>query len=204
MTAEGEARLLQDPYQIYCDADFAGDTTRRSTMGVVTFLNCAPIAWSSKLMKLQALSTTESEIYACTEAIKDAAYMKTHLAALKVRDYSPIPVHEDNSACVTMGMNYLKNYSNARHYVTRLNFLQERVHDQTVQLIPTPTKEQIADVLTKSLSFEDFRRFRDVLVHDVLLAAEGKGEDQARINMLEVLEGEEHDRMPMDQHFFES
>lgn len=201
MTAEGEARLLQDPYQIYCDADFAGDTTRRSTMGAVTFLNCAPISWTSRLMKLQALSTTESEIYACTEAIKDAAYMKTHLAALKVRDYSPIPVHEDNSACITMGISYLKNYSNARHYVTRLNFLQERVYDQTVQLIPTPTKEQIADVLTKSLSYEDFRRFRDVLVHDVLAVANGANE-QAKINILSVLEGEEYHRKPMNRDFF--
>ena len=59
-------------------------------------------------------------------------------------------------------------------------------------------------MLTKSLSFEDFKRLGDVLVHDVLLAAKGKGEDQARINILEVLEGEEHDRVPMDQHFFES
>ena len=64
--------------------------------------------------------------------------MKGHLAALGIRENVDIPVHEDNSACVTMGMNYLKNYSAARHYVTRLNFLQERVHDGTVELIPTP------------------------------------------------------------------
>jgi hypothetical protein len=173
MTQQGEARLRDDPYQIYCDADFAGDTTRRSTMGIVTFLNCAPISWTSRLMKLQALSTTESEIYAATEAIKDAAYMKVHLAALRVRENVSIPVHEDNSACVTMGMSYLKSYNKARHYVTRLNFLQERVADGTALLVPTPTKEQIADVLTKSLNYQDFTRFRDILVTNVIDAADG-------------------------------
>ena len=167
MTKDGETRLQSDPYQIFCDADFAGDTTRRSTCGIITFLNCGPISWTSRLMKLQALSTTESEIYAATEAIKDAAYLKAHLSALRVRENVAIPVHEDNSACVTMGVSYLKTYNKARHYVTRLNFLQERVHDKTVQLVPTPTKEQIADVMTKPLSGNDFSRFRDIIVKNV-------------------------------------
>ena len=167
MTKDGETRLQSDPYQIFCDADFAGDTTRRSTCGIITFLNCGPISWTSRLMKLQALSTTESEIYAATEAIKDAAYLKAHLSALRVRENVAIPVHEDNSACVTMGVSYLKTYNKARHYVTRLNFLQERVHDKTVQLVPTPTKEQIADVMTKPLSGNDFNRFRDIIVKNV-------------------------------------
>jgi ribonuclease BN (tRNA processing enzyme) len=153
-------------------------------------------------MKLQALSTTESEIYACTEAIKDAAYMKTHLASLKVRDNVPIPVHEDNSACITMGMSYLKSYSKARHYVTRLNFLQERVHDETVELIPTPTKEQVADVMTKSLAFDDFQRFRDVLVHDVIGASDGVKEDvTVRINLFIALEGGDFNRKPFLEMF---
>ena len=159
-------------------------------MGVVTYLNCAPISWTSRLMKLQALSTTESEIYAATEAIKDAAYMKAHLSALRVRDNVPIPVHEDNSACTTMGMSYLKSYNKARHYVTRLNFLQERVADGTVDLIPTPTKEQIADVLTKSLNHEDFKRFRDVLVTDVNSAIDDvPTNDSVTINIATILNG---------------
>jgi hypothetical protein len=167
MTTAGQERLRNDPYQIYCDADFAGDTTKRSTSGRITFLNCGPISWSSQLMKLQALSTTESEIYSATEAIKDATFLKLHLTSLGVRDDSPIPVFEDNSACTTMGTSHLKTYNKARHYATRLNFLQEKVHDGTVELIPTPTKEQIADALTKSLGREDFVRFRDIMVSDV-------------------------------------
>ena len=100
MNPEGEARMREDPLRIFCDADFGGDTTMRSTTGIVTFLNCGPISWSSKLQKLQALSTTESEVYAATEAIKDAALLKVYLEDLELRDDVPIPIHEDNLSLI--------------------------------------------------------------------------------------------------------
>ena len=167
MNPEGEARMREDPLRIFCDADFGGDTTMRSTTGIVTFLNCGPISWSSKLQKLQALSTTESEVYAATEAIKDAALLKVYLEDLELRDDVPIPIHEDNSACIKMGMQHLKRFNRARHYVQRVNFLQERVWDRTAKLVSTPTEEEVADVLTKPLSFPLFSKFRDVLVSNV-------------------------------------
>ena len=167
MNEEGEARMREDPLRIFCDADFGGDTTMRSTTGIVTFLNCGPISWTSQLQKLQALSTTESEVYAATEAIKDAALLKVYLYDLGVRDDKPIPIHEDNSACVKMGMQHLKRFNRARHYVQRVNFLQERVWDKTAELVQTPTEEEVADILTKPLSFPLFSKFRDILVSNV-------------------------------------
>ena len=167
MTPEGTARQQAEPLRSYSDADFAGDLTKRSTSGTVTFLNCGPVMWSSRLQKLTALSSTESEIYAATEAIKDAAYLRNHLFELGVRPEVAVPIHEDNHACITMGLNHLKTYSKARHYVTRLQYIQERIHDGTVKMIPTPTEEQIADCLTKPLGVAKFQQFRDILVHDL-------------------------------------
>jgi hypothetical protein len=167
MNEEGEARMREDPLRIFCDADFGGDTTMRSTTGIVTFLNCGPISWTSQLQKLQALSTTESEVYAATEAIKDAALLKVYLYDLGVRDDKPIPIHEDNSACVKMATQHLKRFNRARHYVQRVNFLQERIWDKTAELVQTPTEEEVADVLTKPLSFPLFSKFRDILVSNV-------------------------------------
>ena len=167
MNSDGEARMREDPLRVFCDADFGGDTTMRSTTGIVTFLNCGPISWSSKLQKLQALSTTESEVYAATEAIKDAALLKVYLSDLEIRDNKPIPIHEDNSACVKMATQYLKRFNRARHYVQRVNFLQEHVWNKTAEMVQTPTEEEIADVMTKPLSFPLFRKFRDILVSNV-------------------------------------
>jgi transposase InsO family protein len=156
-----------DPSSIYADADFAGDSTKRSTSGNIIFLSGGPITWSSRLQKLYALSTAEAEIYSLTEALKDAAFLKLHLHSLGVREDKPIPVYEDNSACRIMSANELKTYSRARHYVTRLGFAQDMVGNKTVDLLECPTSEMIADALTKPLTYDEFRKYRDVMVHDV-------------------------------------
>ena len=68
---------------------------------------------------------------------------------------------------LVMGNSYLKKFNKARHYVQRVNFLQERVNDGTAEFVQTPTEEEIADALTKPLAFNQFQKFRDILVTDV-------------------------------------
>ena len=58
-------------------------------------------------------------------------------------------------------------YSRARHYVTRLGFAQDMVGSKTVDLLECPTSEMIADALTKPLTYDEFRKYRDVMVQDV-------------------------------------
>ena len=168
ITNEAFARSITDPLHTFCDADFAGDMTKRSTTGNITYLFGGPIMWISQLQKLHALSTAESEIYSATEAVKDAAFLKLLLTSLGVRDDLPIPVHEDNAACRIMAEERLKSYNRARHYVTRIGFLQDN-HGETFCFIPTDTTDMIADALTKPLCAEIFVKFRDVMVHDVTL-----------------------------------
>jgi len=57
----------------YCDSDFAGDMDkRRSTTGYVFTFAKAPVSWKSTLQSTVALSTTEAEYMAITEAVKEA------------------------------------------------------------------------------------------------------------------------------------
>ena len=66
-----------------------------------------------------------------------------------------------------MSATVLKTYSRARHYTTRVGFCQDSVGNGVVELIACPTAEMIADALTKSLTFDTFIKFRDVMVRDV-------------------------------------
>ena len=160
-------KCINSPLETFCDADFAGDVTRRSTSGNISFLYGGPLRWLSQLQKLYALSTAESEIYSAVEAVKDAAHLKLHLSALGLRLDEPIPVYEDNAACRIMTAQQLKSFNRARHYTTRLGFLQDQYGD-TFTFIPCDTENMIADAFTKSLPADSFIKFRDNMVHDVM------------------------------------
>ena len=61
----------------YVDDDFAGDIDNlRSTMGYVFTLAGGPVSWKSTLQATVALSTTEVEYMAATEAAKEALWLK--------------------------------------------------------------------------------------------------------------------------------
>ena len=61
----------------YCDSDYAGDLDkRRSTTGYVFTFAKAPVSWKSTLQSTAALSTTEAEYMAMTEAVKEATWLQ--------------------------------------------------------------------------------------------------------------------------------
>ncbi|KAH9708912.1 retrovirus-related pol polyprotein from transposon TNT 1-94-like protein [Citrus sinensis] len=60
----------------YVDSDFAGDLDKKkSTTGYVFTLTGAAVSWVSKLQTVVALSTTEAEYMAATQACKEAIWI---------------------------------------------------------------------------------------------------------------------------------
>ena len=61
----------------YTDADMAGDLdNRKSTTGYLFTFSGGAISWQSKLQKCVALSTTEAEYIAVTEAGKEMIWLE--------------------------------------------------------------------------------------------------------------------------------
>ena len=151
---------------LFVDADFAGDAnTRRSTSGMITMMNSGPISWWSRLQKLCAQSTAESEIYAVTEAVKEAAHLKLMCEECGLRPPNkPLTVWEDNNACIQLGHG-LRGVKSARHYELRLRFLNEHIHEGTIDFARINTADQLADGLTKALPGPAFFEFRTQILH---------------------------------------
>lgn len=75
MKFERDDRLEQNLVG-YIDSDYAGDLNkRRSTTGYVFTLAKGPVSWRSTLQSTVALSTTEAEYMAVTEAFKEAIWL---------------------------------------------------------------------------------------------------------------------------------
>ena len=64
----------------YSDSDLAGDIdSRKSTSGYLIKFAGGAVAWQSKLQRCVALSTTEAEFIAITEACKELLWVKKFL-----------------------------------------------------------------------------------------------------------------------------
>ncbi|XP_061357835.1 secreted RxLR effector protein 161-like [Gastrolobium bilobum] len=61
----------------YCDSDYAADLDkRRSLTGFVFTMGGNVVSWKCNLQHIVALSTTEAEYVALTEAVKEAIWLK--------------------------------------------------------------------------------------------------------------------------------
>jgi len=68
----------------YVDSDFAGDLEKRkSTTRYVFIIAGGAVSWVSKLQTVVALSTTEAEYMAATQACKEAIWMKKLMEELR-------------------------------------------------------------------------------------------------------------------------
>ena len=147
--------------QTFADSGYAGDITRRSTMGSVVMLNGGPISWSSVLGKTVATSTCEAEINAAVAAAKDALHLSNMLRGLDIeRTAQPLQIAEDNAACIAQANAGIKHVRNAKHYEVKLRFLQQLVVDKKIKFKYCPTDLQLADFFTKPLDKTKFTYFR--------------------------------------------
>jgi hypothetical protein len=144
----------------YSDADWGGDlNTRRSTTGYIFQLFGATIAWKSRLQSTVALSTTEAEYMATVDAAKQAMWLKQLLQELQF-NFETITLHNDNNGCIGLSKNPI-NHEKTKHISMRHHFLRERVQDGVVTVKHVPSKQNIADILTKHIAKDQFQYLRD-------------------------------------------
>jgi len=151
---------------IYTDSDFAGDTqTRRSTSGWICLLGGTPISWGSRRQDTVALSSTEAEYIAASEATKNLLYLKNLISELT--QTSPITtLYIDNLN--TIKLIQTGNFNGrTRHIETRFHFISEKYRDNIFQVKYCPTNLMIADALTKPLPGPKFRNCIDLMIEKI-------------------------------------
>ena len=152
--------------EVFVDSDYAADSSRRSTQGIVVMMNGGPISWSSVLGKTICTSTAEAEVTAAVSATKEALHLKLLLHELGAKQ-DVIHIWEDNTACIAQGTGGLRHIRKAKHYSIGLRFLQQAVLQGDVALHHLSTNLQLADMFTKPLDPEKFTYFRDQMMVNI-------------------------------------
>jgi len=139
-----------DTLLCYSDADNGGDkTTGKSTTGVMCIYAGGAISWLSQRQTSVAISTTEAEVVAASEATREAVWLKRLLS--DIVGFNEIPVIQiDNEAAIRLAQNP-EYHRRTKHIQTRHFFVREKVSEGEIKVQSVTSELQVADALTKAL-----------------------------------------------------
>lgn len=131
----------------------AGDVdSRKSTSGYLITFAGAAVSWQSKLQKCVALSSTEAEYIALTEACKELIWLKEFLQELKWSQ-EKYAVHCDSQSAIHLSKNSTF-HSRSKHIDVRYHWIRQALEEKEVSLQKIHTDDNGADMLTKALPRE--------------------------------------------------
>jgi hypothetical protein len=135
---------------------------RKSTSGGAFFMGSRLVSWFSKKHSSIVLSTTEAEYVAATSCCTQLLWMMQTLQDFQITCTTPISILCDNTSAISISKNPFM-HSKTKHIQIKYHFLREQVTEKKVKLEYVPSKEQVADILTKPLPKETFGYLRQKL-----------------------------------------
>ena len=146
---------------LYVDADHAGERDRQSITGMVSrILGQGPFAWRSQKQHLVAMSSTEAELIALADCAGSISVLRRLLGELDLLRPGPTVINEDNISAITVLRDVVYN-GRTKHIDIRLKSIRDLVRRSALALEYCQTKDQLADMFTKSLGRDLFQRLRD-------------------------------------------
>ncbi|PNX56920.1 endoribonuclease dicer 2-like protein, partial [Trifolium pratense] len=103
-----------------------------------------------------------AEFIAAASSACQGIWLSRILAQIDSRKNSCITIYCDNSSSIKLSKNPVM-HGRSKHIDVRFHFLRDLTKEGAVQLVHCSSFEQVADIMTKALSFESFSRNRDKL-----------------------------------------
>ena len=149
--------------------------------------NGGPISWQSKKMSCIALSSTEAEFHALCLAGREIVWLRrlflrdlghspedltvSAYGNLALEAYSgdrppprPIPIMEDNTGCIAMCKNTGIRHSRSKHIELKWFWVRQMTQAGIILPVYVPSKENLADILTKPVTKEVLEYLRPRLL----------------------------------------
>ena len=102
-----------------------------------------------------SLSSTEAKYRVLTDAAKDIIHFRRLFNELGINTNAPTTLLSDNQSCIKLVKNPVL-HARTKHIKIHHHFIREAVDVGEVQVEYVPTQLQLADFLTKPLSYKAF------------------------------------------------
>jgi hypothetical protein len=136
----------------FADAAYANHDDRKSISAYVFLAAGGAITWKSKKQTTIALSSTEAEYVALSEAGRKACWLRNLFEELGYPQESPILIKGDNNGSITMARNQ-QFHNRSKHIAIRWHWVRDLVEQDIITIDHEDCRDpqQTADVLTKAL-----------------------------------------------------
>ena len=138
----------------YSDSDWQ---VAHSTSGFVIFLGGSAVAYSSKRQHCVALSSTEAEIMAASQAAAEIVHVRGLLREMGYDVSEPTTLYVDNESAVQLAKD-MRACNRSRHIERRYLRVREWVADGEIVVKHIGTNDNVADALPKPLDAATFTR----------------------------------------------
>lgn len=140
---------------LYSDADWAGSQTdRRSTTGYCSLVWGNLVTWRNKKLSVVS-SSADAELRASAVAICKGIWIKRVMIKLGMEFEKSVKLKCDNQAIISIAKDPV-HHDRTKQVEINQHFIAEKVENSEVQLLYTPSREQLADSLTKALLGPNF------------------------------------------------
>ena len=124
--------------------------TRHSISAYIFQINRGNISWSCQKQNIVALSSTEAEFIKLTHATKEALWLHHLITEIFQPLICPIKLYSDNQLAITIAYGN-QQHSRTKHFNIWLYFLWYTIKNGQISVEYLPSKQMLADILTKGL-----------------------------------------------------
>lgn len=149
-----------------CDASYIPGYDSKSQLGYALFLNLNSGTVCARSYKDSTVSRSaaEPEIKAIDATIVEVLWFRSMLTELGFPPLHPTVIWTDTESGITLSETFKLSHK-SQHMAMRLNFIHQEILNKTIRLCYIDTANNVADVLTKALSFIPFTLHADKLQH---------------------------------------
>jgi hypothetical protein len=152
--------------KVYSDSDWAGDKdSRKSVSGYLLYVCNVPVCWRSKSQAAISLSSSEAEMYALTEAVKEIPFIVQVLLFMNAKIKLPVEVKVDNMGAIYISENSMPS-ARTRHADLRQKFTSDLQEKGLIKIDFVKSEENTSDIMTKNVTVELFEKHVQGLVID--------------------------------------
>ena len=151
----------------YTDSSWCSDAKSKINSRICVYVRWCTGCLEFKKGTSSSISSCESEyinasLYAC-----QATWMVNLVEEITGKNHGAITMKIDNMSAINLAKNPIA-HGRSKHIELRLHYLREQVADGKMNLEHCRTENQIADIMTKGVQVEVFRKLRAMMNIDSL------------------------------------